>query len=53
MKTTEQIKIAEHLAKKINDYVVLTKAEKKLKTMDIEHEINKITIEIKDKVKEL
>lgn len=53
MKTTEQIKQAEYLAKALNDYVVLAKAEKKLKTVNVTNELNKITDEIKNKVEEL
>lgn len=53
MKTAEQIKAAEYLTKLVNDYVVLAKADIKLKTRNVTEIINEITNEIKDKVKEI
>ena len=53
MKTAEQIKQAEYLAKLVNDYIVLTKADIKLKTISVTNDVNEITNKIKDKVEEL
>ena len=53
MKTNEQIKIAENLINVIGDYVVLAKADKKLKTTKLSTHIDEIVNEIKNKVEDI
>lgn len=52
-KTKEQIELAESLIAYIEDYVVLAKANKKLKTLNVDMQLETITEFVQNNVEEL
>ena len=52
-KTKEQIELAERLIAYIEDYVVLAKANKKLKTLNVDMQLETITEFVQNNVEEL
>lgn len=52
-KTKEQIELAESLIEYMEDYVVLAKANKKLKTQNVDKELGLVTDFIQNNVEDL
>ena len=53
MKTKEQIELAERAIEHLEDYVVLAKAQKKLKTVDVDIQLETVETFIKTNVEKL
>ena len=52
-KTKEQIELAERLVGYLEDYIVLAKANKKLKTLNVDMQLETITEFVQNNVEEL
>ena len=53
MKTKEQIELAEKAIEHLSDYVVLAKTQKKLKTVNVDTQLETVEVFIKTNVEKL